>query len=72
MVLGEYGTDSQKRAESEAAKQAKCYVSNATKYNIPCFYWMALSDGDDRKVPKWTKPKIKNAVLQAYEDNKKQ
>ena len=72
VVLGEYGTDSQKRAESEAAKQAKCYVSNATKYNIPCFYWMALSDGQDRADLKWTKPKIKDAVLQAYENSKNQ
>ena len=69
-VLGEYGADTSKRDETELAKQAKCYVSAATKYHIPCFYWMALSDGADRSVPKWTKPIIKDAVLSAYSENK--
>ena len=70
-VLGEYGADTSKRSETELSKQADCYVSNATRYNIPCFYWMALSDGADRAVPQWTKPKLKNAILNAYEKSKK-
>ena len=69
-VLGEYGADTARRSETELARQAACYVSTATKYHIPCFYWMALSDGEDRAVPKWTKPKIKDAILKAYEDNR--
>ena len=69
-IIGEFGADTQKRSETELAKQASCYVSAATKYNIPCFYWMGLSDGDDRKVPKWTKPLVKDAILKAYKDNK--
>ena len=68
-VLGEYGCTAN-RTETEMAKQAACYVSAATKYNIPCFYWMALSDAEDRAVPKWTKPTLKDAVLKAYNDNK--
>ena len=68
-VLGEFGADTQSRAESELAKQASCYVSAAMKYDIPCFYWMGLSDGKDRAVPKWTKPKVKDALLNAYESN---
>ena len=69
-VLGEYGADTSKRVEAELAKQAACYVSTAAKYNIPCFYWMALSDGKDRSVPKWTKPTLKDAILKAYKDSK--
>ena len=69
-VLGEFGADTGKRAESELAKQAACYVSAATLYNIPCFYWMGLTDGQDRSVPQWTKPKLKDAVLKAYEDSR--
>jgi len=69
-VLGEYGADSSARAEAELAKQAKCYVSNAAKYHIPCFYWMSLSDGEDRAVPKWTKRKLKDAIIEAYNDSK--
>ena len=69
-VLGEYGADSQKRSEAELVKQARCYVSNAAKYDIPCLYWMTLSNGEDRTVPKWTKPLLKDAILKAYNDNK--
>ncbi|NLZ20016.1 MAG: cellulase family glycosylhydrolase [Bacteroidales bacterium] len=70
-VLGEFGADTGKRSENELAKQAACYVSAAAQYNIPCFYWMGLTDGQDRSVPQWTKPKLKDAILQAYEDSKK-
>jgi len=70
VVLGEFGADTSKRTETELAKQASCYVTAASKYNIPCLYWMGLSDGDDRKVPKWTKPKVKDALLKAYEASK--
>ena len=69
-ILGEYGADTGKRAESELAKQAACYVSQAAKYNIACFYWMGLSDGkEDRAAPRWTKPALKDAILKAYNDN---
>ena len=69
-VLGEYGCTSN-RLETEMARQAACYVAAATKYNIPCFYWMTLSDGADRSIPKWTTPTLKDAIIKAYRDNKK-
>ena len=64
-IIGEYGTDSAAASESEIAKQATCYVSTAKELGLVCFYWMALSDGQDRDVPQWTKPLIKNAILKA-------
>lgn len=70
-ILGEFGADTANRSEAELAKQASCYVSAAAKYNIPCYYWMGLSNGDDRKVPQWTKPALKNALIKAYKENKK-
>lgn len=69
-VLGEFGADTGKRQEKELAKQATCYINAATKYHIPCFYWMGLSNEDDRAVPKWTKPVLKDAILKAYEESK--
>ena len=65
-VLGEFGADTSNRAETELAKQARCYVTAATKYNIPCLYWMSISNEADRTVPKWTKPVLKDALLDAY------
>ena len=70
-ILGEYGADTGKRAEAELAKQAACYVSQGAKYNIACFYWMGLSDGkEDRSAPRWTKPALKDAILEAYKNSK--
>lgn len=69
-VLGEYGCTGT-RAEIERAKQAACYVSNAARYNIPCLYWMSLSDGNDRLVPKWTTPTIKTAILNAWNESQR-
>ena len=71
-ILGEFGADTRDgegRAEAELAKQAACYVSQAAKYNIACYYWMGLSDGEDRSVPKWTKPDLKDALLKAWQEN---
>ena len=65
VVMGEYGVTAS-RAESEAIKQAQCYIRNGRKYNIPCFTWMMLSDGSDRDVPQWTKAKLKDAIIKAY------
>ena len=70
-ILGEFGMDTNIRDEAEVVKQAACYVSQATKYNIACFYWMGLVDGkEDRTAPRWTKPALRDAILKAYNDNK--
>ena len=71
-VLGEYGADLRNgsaRRDEELGKQAACYVSAAAQYNIPCFYWMTLSEGSDRTVPKWTKAVIRDAIINAYNQN---
>ena len=67
-IIGEYGCTAA-RAETEMAKQASCYVGTAAKYGIACFYWMTLVDGQDRTDLKWTKPAVRDAIIQAYNDN---
>ena len=70
-VLGEFGVDTPIRGETEEAKQAACYVAAAAKLDIPCFYWMGLSDGkEDRSAPAWTKPALRDAILKAWRENK--
>ena len=66
VIVGEYGGTASTTTETELAKQAACYVSNGRKYGIACFYWMSLSDGEDRSVPKWTRPLLKQAILNAF------
>ena len=68
-VIGEYGCTTS-RPEAEIAKQLACYVKQAARYNIPCLCWMLLSDGEDRSVPKWSHPVLKDAIIKAYNDNK--
>lgn len=70
-IIGEYGCTA-KQAQSEMAAQAASYVTNAGKYGIGCFYWMCLSDGEDRSVPKWTMPTVKDAIKNAYNSINKQ
>ena len=70
-VLGEFGVDTPIRGETEEAKQAACYVAAAATLDIPCFYWMGLSDGkEDRSAPAWTKPALRDAILRAWRENK--
>ena len=33
---------------------------------IAAYYWMGLSDGADRSVPKWSMVKAKNVILEPY------
>ena len=68
-IIGEYCTFVE-RAESELAKQAACYVKLSMEYGFACFYWMALSDGEDRSVPQWSMPDLKDAIIETYKANK--
>lgn len=64
-IIGEYGCTA-KQAQSEMAAQAESYIRNAGAHSIACFYWMCLSDGEDRSAPKWTMPAVKDAIKKAY------
>ena len=61
-IIGEYGCTAA-RANEESCKQAACYVSTAAKYGIPCFYWMTLVDGEDRTNLVWTRPDLKDTII---------
>jgi ABC-type thiamine transport system substrate-binding protein len=30
------------------------------------FYWMSLSDGNDRAIPRWTQSELKDAIVKGY------
>lgn len=70
-LIGEYGTTASNRTETEMCKQAAWYIKNSCKYDIPCFYWMVLTDGNDRSVPQWTKEMLMNTIISTYKDNVK-
>lgn len=63
-IIGEYGA-ADKGNIAERAKQVACYVSEAARYNICCFHWMGLVNGEDRTKLVWTEPEIRDAILNA-------
>ncbi|MBO4660866.1 MAG: cellulase family glycosylhydrolase, partial [Prevotella sp.] len=48
---------------------AKYFVGECKKADIATFYWMMLSDGNDRKELKWTMPDLKDAIIKGYYGN---
>ena len=48
---------------------AKFFVEKCKEANIATFYWMMLSDGDDRENLKWTLPDLKDAIIKGYYGN---
>jgi aryl-phospho-beta-D-glucosidase BglC (GH1 family) len=65
VVIGEWGGGTNE--DSEANVRFATYFSHKAKdAGIAAFWWMGLSDGEDRSVPRWTMPKVKDAILQAY------
>ena len=68
VIIGEWGNNnsSGSTADQEVAF-AGYFASQARANGCPNFWWMSLSDGSDRSVPKWTRPDIKDAIIGAYE-----
>ena len=65
VIIGEWGGGS--NMESDAGVEFAGYFSKKAKdAGVAAFYWMCLSDGADRSVPKWTTPNVKDAILKPY------
>lgn len=69
VIIGEWGsmTDSGNAAyDQNIAEFARYFVEETHKANMVGFYWMTLSDGDDRKVPRWSNETLKEAIVKGY------
>ena len=65
VIIGEWGGGTSE--DSEANVLFSSYFSAKAKANgVAAFYWMGLSDGRDRSVPRWSMPRTKDAILQPY------
>ena len=66
VIIGEWGGST---AEDQLNVRFASYFSQKAKAaGIAAFWWMGLSDGQDRSLPAWTMPKTKDAILQPYLD----
>ncbi len=72
VIFGEWGTpDSDEINYYNDYRQntldyAKYFVSAAKNYGFATFYWMGLSDGDDRSVPQFTQPDLVSYITKGY------
>jgi aryl-phospho-beta-D-glucosidase BglC (GH1 family) len=65
VIIGEWGGGT--GTDSDANVRFAGYFSQKVKdAGMAACWWMGLSDGADRAVPKWTMPRTKDAILQAY------
>ena len=75
VVVGEYGTNGDKSVSKTsspaelkaAADHAADMVSQAKAFGIATFYWMGLTDGEDRSVPQWSIPTVVEAMKEAWQ-----
>jgi len=64
-LIGEWGGGTNE--DSYASSLFAGYFSEkARAAGIPHYYWMGLSNGDDRAVPTWSMPLTRDAILRPY------
>ena len=64
-IIGEWGGSA--NGDDGANVTFAGYFSRKAKDSgIAAYWWMGLSDGEDRAVPRWSMPLTKDAILQPY------
>ena len=71
VIFGEWGTaddgvDYWNDYRENTLEYSKYFVRRAKEYGYATFYWMGLSDGQDRSVPKFTKPDLVNFITKGF------
>ena len=64
------GTWRIKRSEEERAKHAYYYTLEALKKGVAPMYWYTPMEGPGRSNGIWNYPKLKDAIIQAWNDYK--
>lgn len=65
VIFGEWGLPSD-MADYIKQDFATYFVQRVKEAGMACFYWMGLSDGDDRVVPQWTDEGLKDAIVKGF------
>lgn len=61
-IIGEWGGNSPQDNDANVTF-ASYFSGKAKEYGIAAFWWMGLSDAEDRSIPSWTMPRTKDAIL---------
>ena len=65
VIIGEWGGGSGEDTDANV-RFAGYFSEKAKAAGVAALYWMGLSNGDDRAVPRWTMPRTKDAILKPY------
>ena len=65
VIIGECGGNVGEDTELNVSF-ASYFTAKAREAGVATFWWMGLSDGTDRSVPKWTMPRTKDAIVSVY------
>lgn len=65
VIIGEWGGGTSEDS-ADNARFASYFSAKARSIGVAAYWWMLLSDEEDRAVPQWTAPKTKDAILEAY------
>lgn len=65
VIIGEWGGGSGEDTDDNVTF-AGYFSQKVHDSGMAAFWWMGLSDGDDRAVPSWTMPRTKDAIVKAY------
>lgn len=69
VIIGEWGAsdgNAYTNNKQNLIDFARCFVENAKSHGFTTFYWMGLSDGQDRAVPQFTQPDLRDAIIKGY------
>lgn len=68
VIIGEWGVSDTSeirydKNHSKFIEFAEFFVKTAKAHNMATIYWMGITDGSDRAVPKFTQPELKDAII---------
>ena len=71
IIFGEWGTSEgdinyYEQYRGNTLEYANYFVKRAKEYGFCTLYWMGLTDGEDRTVPKFTQPDLVDKITKGY------
>lgn len=67
VIFSEWGsTQEPTKSRKDLCDYARYFTEKSKEAGIAMFYWMVLSEGADRSVPRWTYSDLKDAIVKGY------
>lgn len=64
VIIGEWGGGTGEDSDANV-RFASYFSQKAAEAGVAAFWWMGLSEGEDRSIPRWTMPRTKDAIVGA-------